>query len=200
VLDLGVRDTLHCPIRCSNGQRLGLRQPPQSPLAVLAGAFHGTTDSGLVEPCALLRHRDCGTFRTRPSSYAFHHDPIYHPAIFRPPRLTCVIDLTSLSEASGYGVTSTAESSQLRIVSTCALNPSARSILPALRRSASTSQPPTMSDLFIGLTMLVTLSYPPGHQLRGKVSSVVAGKSLTLRNGKPSKTSSFLYPLTSALP
>lgn len=41
-----------------------------------------------------------------------------------------------------------------------------------------------MSDHFIGLTMLVTLSSPPGAQLRGKVSSVVAGKSLTLRDGK----------------
>jgi hypothetical protein len=42
---------------------------------------------------------------------------------------------------------------------------------------------PSMSDAFIGLTMLVTLSSPPGAQLRGTVSSIEAGKSLTLRNG-----------------
>jgi enhancer of mRNA-decapping protein 3 len=41
-----------------------------------------------------------------------------------------------------------------------------------------------MSDQFIGLTMLVTLNSPPGARLRGKVSSVVAGQSLTLREGK----------------
>ena len=41
---------------------------------------------------------------------------------------------------------------------------------------------PSMSD-FIGLTMLVTLRSPPGAQLHGKVSSVVAGQSLTLRDG-----------------
>jgi enhancer of mRNA-decapping protein 3 len=46
-----------------------------------------------------------------------------------------------------------------------------------------------MSDLFIGLTMLVTLSSPPGAQLRGKVSSVLAGQSLTLRDGTFSDTS-----------
>jgi hypothetical protein len=40
-----------------------------------------------------------------------------------------------------------------------------------------------MSDQFVGLTMLVTLNYPPDAQLRGKVFSVVAGKSLTLRDG-----------------
>jgi hypothetical protein len=40
-----------------------------------------------------------------------------------------------------------------------------------------------MSNQFIGLTMLVTLSSPPGAQLRGVVSSVEPGKSLTLRHG-----------------
>jgi hypothetical protein len=40
-----------------------------------------------------------------------------------------------------------------------------------------------MAEQFVGLTMLVTLSSPPDAQLRGKVSSVVAGKSLTLRDG-----------------
>jgi hypothetical protein len=40
-----------------------------------------------------------------------------------------------------------------------------------------------MSNQFIGLTMLVTLSSPPGAQLRGIVSSVEPGKSLTLRHG-----------------
>ncbi|TVY46715.1 Enhancer of mRNA-decapping protein 3 [Lachnellula cervina] len=39
-----------------------------------------------------------------------------------------------------------------------------------------------MSNQFIGLTMLVTLSSPPGAQLRGIVDSIEAGKSLTLRN------------------
>ncbi|KAJ8069015.1 hypothetical protein OCU04_002691 [Sclerotinia nivalis] len=38
-----------------------------------------------------------------------------------------------------------------------------------------------MSNQFIGLTMLVTLSSPPGAQLRGIVSSIEPGKSLTLR-------------------
>lgn len=41
-----------------------------------------------------------------------------------------------------------------------------------------------MSNTFIGLTMLVTLSSPPGAQLRGVVSGIEPGKSLTLRNGK----------------
>jgi len=40
-----------------------------------------------------------------------------------------------------------------------------------------------MSNQFIGLTMLVTLSSPPGAQLRGIVDSIEPGKSLTLRNG-----------------
>lgn len=40
-----------------------------------------------------------------------------------------------------------------------------------------------MAEAFIGLDMLVTLSVPPGAQLQGKVSSVVAGQSLTLRDG-----------------
>lgn len=40
-----------------------------------------------------------------------------------------------------------------------------------------------MSNQFIGLTMLVTLNDPPGAQLRGVVSSIEPGKSLTLRNG-----------------
>ncbi|KAH8801686.1 YjeF N-terminal domain-containing protein [Xylogone sp. PMI_703] len=39
-----------------------------------------------------------------------------------------------------------------------------------------------MSNQFIGLTMLVTLSSPYGAQLRGTVSSVVPGQSLTLRD------------------
>ncbi|CZR57273.1 related to EDC3 Enhancer of mRNA DeCapping [Phialocephala subalpina] len=39
-----------------------------------------------------------------------------------------------------------------------------------------------MSNSFIGLTMLVTLSSPPGAQLRGVVSGIEPGKSLTLRN------------------
>ncbi|KAH8667995.1 YjeF N-terminal domain-containing protein [Tricladium varicosporioides] len=39
-----------------------------------------------------------------------------------------------------------------------------------------------MSNQFIGLTMLVTLSSPPGAQLRGVVNSIEPGKSLTLRN------------------
>ncbi|KAI9743851.1 MAG: enhancer of mRNA decapping [Claussenomyces sp. TS43310] len=39
-----------------------------------------------------------------------------------------------------------------------------------------------MSNQFIGLIMLVTLNSPPGAQLRGKVSSIVAGQSLTLRD------------------
>ncbi|TVY73228.1 Enhancer of mRNA-decapping protein [Lachnellula suecica] len=39
-----------------------------------------------------------------------------------------------------------------------------------------------MSNQFIGLTMLVTLSSPPGAQLRGTVSGIEQGKSLTLRN------------------
>lgn len=39
-----------------------------------------------------------------------------------------------------------------------------------------------MSNQFIGLTMLVTLSSPPGAQLRGIVSSIEPGKSLTLRH------------------
>ncbi|KUJ21981.1 YjeF N-terminal domain-like protein [Mollisia scopiformis] len=39
-----------------------------------------------------------------------------------------------------------------------------------------------MSNAFIGLTMLVTLSSPPGAQLRGVVSGIEPGKSLTLRN------------------
>ncbi|KAN0106479.1 YjeF N-terminal domain-like protein [Hyaloscypha variabilis] len=39
-----------------------------------------------------------------------------------------------------------------------------------------------MSNTFIGLTMLVTLSSPPGAQLRGVVSGIEPGKSLTLRN------------------
>ncbi|KAA8567813.1 hypothetical protein EYC84_008268 [Monilinia fructicola] len=38
-----------------------------------------------------------------------------------------------------------------------------------------------MSNQFIGLTMLVTLSSPPGAQLRGTVCSIVPGESLTLR-------------------
>lgn len=40
-----------------------------------------------------------------------------------------------------------------------------------------------MSNSFIGLTMLVTLSSPPGAQLRGVVSGIEPGKSLTLKNG-----------------
>ncbi|PBP27853.1 DFDF domain-containing protein [Diplocarpon rosae] len=39
-----------------------------------------------------------------------------------------------------------------------------------------------MSNSFIGLTMLVTLSTPPGAQLRGIVQGIEPGKSLTLRN------------------
>ncbi|KAF4633112.1 hypothetical protein G7Y89_g5005 [Cudoniella acicularis] len=39
-----------------------------------------------------------------------------------------------------------------------------------------------MSNQFIGLTMLVTLSSPPGAQLRGIVNSIEPGKSLTLRD------------------
>ncbi|KAG9245679.1 YjeF N-terminal domain-containing protein [Calycina marina] len=39
-----------------------------------------------------------------------------------------------------------------------------------------------MSNQFIGLTMLVTLSAPYGAQLRGVVSSIEPGKSLTLRD------------------
>ncbi|KAM3083793.1 enhancer of mRNA decapping [Clarireedia jacksonii] len=39
-----------------------------------------------------------------------------------------------------------------------------------------------MSNQFIGLTMLVTLSSPPGAQLRGVVSGIEPGKTLTLRN------------------
>ncbi len=46
-----------------------------------------------------------------------------------------------------------------------------------------------MSNTFIGLTMLVTLSDPPGAQLRGVVSGIVPGESLTLRNGKLRKNS-----------
>jgi hypothetical protein len=45
-----------------------------------------------------------------------------------------------------------------------------------------------MSNQFIGLTMLVTLSSPSGAQLRGVVSSIEPGKSLTLRHGKDSKS------------
>lgn len=41
-----------------------------------------------------------------------------------------------------------------------------------------------MSNQFIGLTMLVTLSSPYGAQLKGVVSSVVPGQSLTLRDGE----------------
>ncbi|KFY52995.1 hypothetical protein V497_08414, partial [Pseudogymnoascus sp. VKM F-4516 (FW-969)] len=37
-----------------------------------------------------------------------------------------------------------------------------------------------MAEQFVGLTMLVTLSSPLDAQLRGRVSSVVAGQSLTL--------------------
>ena len=40
-----------------------------------------------------------------------------------------------------------------------------------------------MAEQFVGLTMLVTLSSPLDAQLRGRVSSVVAGKSLTLSDG-----------------
>lgn len=40
-----------------------------------------------------------------------------------------------------------------------------------------------MAEAFLGLHMLVTLSVPPGTQLQGKVSSIVAGQSLTLRDG-----------------
>lgn len=40
-----------------------------------------------------------------------------------------------------------------------------------------------MAEAFLGLNMLVTLSSPPDAQLRGKVSSIVAGQSLTLRDG-----------------
>lgn len=54
---------------------------------------------------------------------------------------------------------------------------------------AGRQRSPSMSDLFIGLTMLVTLSSPPGAQLRGKVSSVLAGQSLTLRDGASSNLS-----------
>ncbi|KAI6715788.1 hypothetical protein PZA11_006093 [Diplocarpon coronariae] len=39
-----------------------------------------------------------------------------------------------------------------------------------------------MSNSFIGLTMLVSLSTPPGAQLRGIVQGIEPGKSLTLRN------------------
>lgn len=39
-----------------------------------------------------------------------------------------------------------------------------------------------MSNTFIGLTMLVTLNSPPGAQLRGVVSGIEPGKSLTLKN------------------
>jgi len=42
---------------------------------------------------------------------------------------------------------------------------------------------PDMSNTFIGLTMLVTLNSPPGAQLRGVVSGIEPGKSLTLKNG-----------------
>ena len=45
-----------------------------------------------------------------------------------------------------------------------------------------------MSNQFVGLTMLVTLSSPPGAQLRGVVNSIEPGKSLTLRNGKTSSS------------
>lgn len=40
-----------------------------------------------------------------------------------------------------------------------------------------------MAEKFVGLTMLVTLSSPQDAQLRGRVSSVVAGQSLTLSDG-----------------
>lgn len=47
-----------------------------------------------------------------------------------------------------------------------------------------------MANPFLGLTMLVTLSDPPGAQVRGVVNSVVPGVSLTLKNGKePASTS-----------
>lgn len=41
-----------------------------------------------------------------------------------------------------------------------------------------------MAAHFVGLSMLVTLNAPPGLQLRGIVSNVVPGESLTLRDGK----------------
>jgi enhancer of mRNA-decapping protein 3 len=50
-----------------------------------------------------------------------------------------------------------------------------------------------MSDQFIGLTMLVTLSAPPGAQLRGRVSSIVAGQSLTLRDGTSLQFGTLIY-------
>jgi hypothetical protein len=59
-----------------------------------------------------------------------------------------------------------------------------------------------MSKQFIGLTMLVTLNSPPGAQLRGVVSSIEPGMSLTLRHGKPLHrlpTNSLLTPRTSDL-
>lgn len=50
--------------------------------------------------------------------------------------------------------------------------------------SARPSTESNMSNQFIGLTMLVTLSSPAGAQLRGVVSGIEPGKTLTLRNGK----------------
>ncbi|KAL3423209.1 DFDF domain-containing protein [Phlyctema vagabunda] len=49
-----------------------------------------------------------------------------------------------------------------------------------------------MATQFIGLTMLVTLSEPVGAQLRGTVSSVEPGKSLTLRHVTNPKNGAYL--------
>jgi hypothetical protein len=59
-------------------------------------------------------------------------------------------------------------------------SPSACQQLPCAREAVAGHN---MSNQFIGLTMLVTLNSPPGAQLRGIVSSVEPGKSLTLRHG-----------------
>jgi hypothetical protein len=51
--------------------------------------------------------------------------------------------------------------------------------------------------------MLVTLSSPPGAQLRGVVSGIEPGKTLTLRNGKLEchiSTHLCLHELTPAVP
>jgi hypothetical protein len=128
------------------------------------------------------------------------------PAILRTPEISLSFGLTSIL---GHTSTSTfhfffALTRSPSNLHQCTIEPT-QSFLPQHSPSLLHDRDPlaingvgntasSMSNQFIGLTMLVTLSSPPGAQLRGVVNSIEPGKSLTLRNGKPFSSSSVQDP------
>jgi hypothetical protein len=116
-----------------------------------------------------------------------HHRKIYFVL------LTKLIPTTSiyLQDTASYPPIQVCSKDLHRIFSIHIL-PQTHSASPIIRQDQGTTDlirwnedtESEMSNTFIGLTMLVTLSSPPGAQLRGVVSGIEPGKSLTLRNGK----------------